>query len=425
MQNQVITESRPCNKCGYDLVGLTVGGLCPECGAPIRAKRRAIGPREGTMTDAPPAYVKKIMSGFAMMSFGVLGALVGLVVSVFGAGVGQGFVLLASGLWLGGVWAITGPRPGDFAELENPILDAPRTRLLVRVAGGMWPLFLLLVIGAGFASDVSILGPTLRVLSGIAGLLAFVGLIPISIYVAELEFWMSDDTGGWQLRGAAWAMTIFGALAMVLFLIVPFFGFWAMVVVLVAGAVLLRHIFGCVTQAKWVLRYQKQNEGRSERISQRLRDRAERGGTVAGDTPCLSCGYNLRGLPYGGRCPECGESYADLTPFPVLPDPVKDETPIEVDESGVTQTIRPAVTHIGKRPAPPPKDDSPIPLSGDEEPEAGERPVPADLDEDQPEDFQDPPEPGDPDPADRETAGTDADDAPIPLEGEDEDARRP
>ncbi len=36
--------------------------------------------------------------------------------------------------------------------------------------------------------------------------------------------------------------------------------------------------------------------------------------SVAGwgiDTPlfCGTCGYNLRGLPYSGRCPECGHSY--------------------------------------------------------------------------------------------------------------------
>lgn len=29
-------------------------------------------------------------------------------------------------------------------------------------------------------------------------------------------------------------------------------------------------------------------------------------GTVATDRPCLKCGYSLRGLKYGGRCPECG-----------------------------------------------------------------------------------------------------------------------
>lgn len=27
---------------------------------------------------------------------------------------------------------------------------------------------------------------------------------------------------------------------------------------------------------------------------------------IAADTPCVICGYNLRGLRHGGRCPECG-----------------------------------------------------------------------------------------------------------------------
>jgi hypothetical protein len=27
---------------------------------------------------------------------------------------------------------------------------------------------------------------------------------------------------------------------------------------------------------------------------------------VAEDRPCLRCGYNVRGLRVGGRCPECG-----------------------------------------------------------------------------------------------------------------------
>ncbi len=33
---------------------------------------------------------------------------------------------------------------------------------------------------------------------------------------------------------------------------------------------------------------------------------ALKGGTISGDRECERCGYNRRGLRYGGRCPECG-----------------------------------------------------------------------------------------------------------------------
>jgi hypothetical protein len=33
---------------------------------------------------------------------------------------------------------------------------------------------------------------------------------------------------------------------------------------------------------------------------------ADLSGTVSTDIPCRKCGYNLRGLTLGGRCPECG-----------------------------------------------------------------------------------------------------------------------
>ena len=30
-------------------------------------------------------------------------------------------------------------------------------------------------------------------------------------------------------------------------------------------------------------------------------------GTIAADVPCIQCGYNLRGLDFEGRCPECDQ----------------------------------------------------------------------------------------------------------------------
>ena len=38
--------------------------------------------------------------------------------------------------------------------------------------------------------------------------------------------------------------------------------------------------------------------------------------TIASDIPCAACGYNLRGLVFDGRCPECGvDIIHSLRPF--------------------------------------------------------------------------------------------------------------
>jgi predicted Zn-ribbon and HTH transcriptional regulator len=427
--------SRPCAKCGYDLKGLEIGSVCPECGTTIKPKS-AFGPRGGTMTDADPRYVKRIIAGFSLMSAAILASMFGLVATLFGGWLGYAMLLAGGAAWVGGIWLISGRRPPDFHALGNPILDAERSRLTVRVASGGWALFVvLIVVGAAFnAGGMAGATGVIAIAASIAGLAAFAGLVPISIFVAELEFWMSDDTGGWQLRGAAWAMLIFGVLALVSGFVTPFLAVWCSVVVLVAAGILFWHIIGCSTQARWVLRYQRDNEGRAERITERLRDRTERGGTVAGSTPCLACGYELRGLPYGGRCPECGESYADRTPIPIRATPERrpeDDEPLSLSEDAQAGVIRPNPTSITGRRKPAPADESPIPLSGDEPFSTVQRPAkaapapdprpssetpPPDLDPDEPDDFQDPPtEPTAPNHA--------ADDGPIPFADDDEPPR--
>lgn len=409
---QVVMESRPCRKCGYDLKGLRVGHLCPECGQTIRLAPKPVNARAGTMTDADPRYVRLIVAGFGAMSAGILCSLFGLVIGRFSPIFGAAILVLGAVAWAAGVWIISQPRPPEFAELDNAILDTARSRLTVRVAAALWAAFILLLLVSDLATGVSFLGPTLNAAAAIAGLAAFAGLIPISIFVAELSFWMSNDAGGWQLRGAAWMMMIFGALAMILTVIAsPFFAFWALLVVAAAAAILFWHILGCVTQARWVLKYQIENEGRSERINQRIRDRTERGGTVAGSMPCLECGYELRGLPYGGRCPECGESYAEHTPLPVhrpfaAKRPGEDE-PIDLDQDDhapihIIQSKPPAFSKSTEKPAAPvqgaprltPEDHTepiripPPPVNADDD-----APIPLAGDEDEPEDLQDPANP--------------------------------
>ncbi len=54
------------------------------------------------------------------------------------------------------------------------------------------------------------------------------------------------------------------------------------------------------------------------------------GGPVDRDKPCPSCGYNLRGLRYGGACPECGTAIA-LPGYDTEPPPMKPGQRIEDD----------------------------------------------------------------------------------------------
>jgi predicted Zn-ribbon and HTH transcriptional regulator len=386
--DSVIMEARPCRKCGYDLKGLRVGGKCPECGEPIRARRKSFGPREGTLSDAPPAYIRALRSGFWIMTAAVLGSLLGSIVSLFAPIIGGALSVLAALSWVGGVWIISNPRPDPFPMLENPILDSARYRLIVRAAACAWPVSVIIGAVAEIAAPVapapgtpaapvSILFGVLIALRVLAGVASYAALIPICIFVGDMAFWMSDDSGGWRLRAAAWAMAIFGTISMLgLGLAGLGFGignvllFGPPFIVFVAQIVFFWSVMGCASLASWVLRYQDQNEGRVERITERLRDRSERGGTVAGSMPCLHCGYELRGLPHGGNCPECGQSYAHLTPMPIR-DPAKsprrDDSPIAIDDTGPTQTIRARDPVFGPRPEP--VDDSPIPLAGDDLPE--------------------------------------------------------
>jgi hypothetical protein len=44
-------------------------------------------------------------------------------------------------------------------------------------------------------------------------------------------------------------------------------------------------------------------------------------GRIAGDLPCVRCGYNLHSLAEAGRCPECGEPVERSTAYHLRPSP--------------------------------------------------------------------------------------------------------
>ena len=230
----------------------------------------------------------------------------------------------------------------------------------------------------------------------LAGSIAWIGLIPTCVYFAELGYWASHDNLAYRLRSTAWAMAVFGVITVLLSGIAAlnigpsaaaaFIGGYTSFLSILAVAVFFFTVIQLTSVMSWVMKHQKLAAGSADRVRERIEREARFPGTVVTGLACQSCGYSLDGLPHGGCCPECGESYADLTPMPVL-DPAKmhldrNESEIEVldgENKGIyfnTELDAQGKPKVGGTPfVPDPKADIPedgdIPLSdSDPEPES-------------------------------------------------------
>ncbi|MCW5777587.1 MAG: hypothetical protein KIS87_14215, partial [Phycisphaeraceae bacterium] len=70
-----VEAGRRCAKCGYDLAGLRVGGVCPECGTIIAGAGSKAAVRD-SLTLAPLAYLRWLM--WVCVGLAVLGPLNGV-----------------------------------------------------------------------------------------------------------------------------------------------------------------------------------------------------------------------------------------------------------------------------------------------------------------------------------------------------------
>ncbi len=347
-----ITTDRECDHCGYNLKGLPEGSKCPECGSSIR--RTAVR-TSGTMTDeAPTRFIRKLRLGFILASVAILGSIV-LKFAHLG--------ILASGLWVAGIWLVTLERPGAGRIRPDKVLDNKRLRDILRYACLAWPFYSLsylafVAVSSPAASGAStnavgsaILIWVLGLITVLSGIVAWFSLIPTSIYFAEICYWASHDNLADRLRGAAWTLAVFGTIAAILgglavgagspvaFFIGVFFYIIVALALVVFGVTTIQ--IGSVLT--WVIKHQTLAAGSAERIRQRVQRETSRPGHIATDMSCLACGYDLRGLPFGGECPECGESYADRTPMPTR-DPARtpsyhDNTPLDIDETGENKGV--------------------------------------------------------------------------------------
>jgi predicted Zn-ribbon and HTH transcriptional regulator len=394
-----ITQTRECDQCGYNLHGLPDGGKCPECGTSIRKKPLQ---SKGTMSDeAPTRFVRKLQIGFLLASsaimLSILGSfLLGLVLpsSITPAiekALQTALQLAIPLLWVGGIWLITLPRPDRGSIVPDKTLDNDRFRLILRASNCVWPIYILIQISvvslnaAATPPSQALMIPLLGLML-LTGVLSWVSLIPTCIYFAEIGYWASHDHLAYRLRSTAWAMAVFGVLSVLLtaisFLGLPvsgaasFVSMFTIAFVILAVIVFLFTVIQLTSVMKWVIKHQKLSAGSMDRVRERIERDTIAPGKVHNHLTCDSCGYNLDGLPHGGNCPECGESYAEMTPMPVI-DPARmhldrDESEIELldgDDKGIyfneqlDALGKPKETGVPYTPAVDVPDDGDIPVS--------------------------------------------------------------
>jgi len=353
-----IQTDRACDQCEYNLKGLPTDGNCPECGAPIRRRPTRTS---GTMSqEAPTSFVSKLYLGFSLASLGIFCTLIlPMIIRIFGAMGFDGPLVTYSGrllwflsplFWIVGIWIITEIRPNRESIVRDKTLDNDKFRLIVRLVSIAWPLYLYSSFAhsalAQTANPSGALMIPLAIVALITGIVAWIGLIPTSVYFAEMGYWASHDHLAQRLRGTAWAMTTFGVLTALLAAIgmtggslagaASFVSFFTILALVVAVVVFLFTVFQLGSVMRWVANHQQLAAGSADRVRERVERDINTSGVITTGLKCRVCKYDLNGSPFGGCCPECGESYADFTPLPIL-DPAKmhtdrDESEINIEE---------------------------------------------------------------------------------------------
>ncbi len=311
--------------------------------------------------EAPSRFVRMLQLGFSLASLAIIGSIVvPIFLGVFFVmGVNSGVIyrsgvalnFVAPFLWVAGIWFITLPRPNRGQIVPDKVLDSDRYRLIIRMVSVAWPIYLLVSMGLSAlasrpVSPSALLMVPFSIVHITAGTIAWIGLIPTCVYFAELGHWASHDHLAQRLRSTAWAMAVFGTITVVLSAIAAlniapsaaaaFLRMFIIFLVVIAVMVFLLTVIQLTSVMKWVIKHQRLAAGSADRVRARIEREITSYGTIVTGLKCQFCNYNLDGLPFGGRCPECGESYADMTPLPIL-DPAKmhldrDESEIEVEE---------------------------------------------------------------------------------------------
>jgi len=296
-----IESDLACAGCGYQLKGLPLGGVCPECGAPYGvagAPESKIPRYADAIVAAPRLWLAGFALGCTLLFVGYVGMFLflgGLLVfdplcAIIGilnwtrydtAAPKFGLALFSSAaavLWCTGVFLATQPRPLMPSTHIPPKNEWRALRWSSRLSQFFW-------IGVGVPLAYAWYQLTRSrppsgapfLFASVCLLPASVGLFPLSVYLANIAYWCEDELGE-KFRNCAWmvgAATFFGVVSVVNTLTnaVLVGGIWALLIYLCfvffvfsPAIYLLRALFLLQSAARWALTNNAIAVGKQKRL---------------------------------------------------------------------------------------------------------------------------------------------------------------
>ena len=217
LKGELIEKDRPCKQCDYNLRGLKIGGVCPECGTTIILDN----PFRDSLCDAPRGVILRLSAGF-WMTLGALAILIAMPFMIVSLRSSMNMMIyavetIAAGLWLLGIWFITTPINTPNGVKFN-FARGSMMRIAARWMQLPWLLLILLEIGVALTTPRFGAGPLTQVESMLflpLFVLGLTGFVVLGLLLMNLAHWSNDMSAHRMLNWAVWGLPI-STLAMML-----------------------------------------------------------------------------------------------------------------------------------------------------------------------------------------------------------------
>ena len=230
-----IAQQVLCRRCGYDLRGRPINGVCSECGTSVA---RSVHGDFLRLSD--PRWVEKLAHGTLWVTFGLLGGIVlGMVMGMTGAlygfigrslnfnvitAVGMIVAVSAASVQVIGYWLVTTPDPGSppeerisarivaryalmavvVAALSQGVVQAASQTMSGQQTGAMW----MGVLGSPTGRSLILLAATVSIIC------QAVGYFALFRYAGSLAGRIPHPSLAWQSKVVMWGFTAMQVLAM-------------------------------------------------------------------------------------------------------------------------------------------------------------------------------------------------------------------